>query len=264
MADATCSIGVCKRPLKVVSRGMCSMHHSRFLRTGNAGEETARRTRNSGSKCRTESCMSAASRRGHCRKHYRLLLMAERGECAVDGCLKPWESAGLCGMHNWRASCGDVGEAGYRDQRYGGAPCAIDGCERPAQSRWLCIAHYQYKRVSGREARVFTTCPACGVPVDLRRSDGRLRPNKPLLCMECLSLRPRGRWCMTVYQVARRDGAVCSICDLPVDLALKRPNPLSPSIDHVIPRARGGRDIPDNVALAHLVCNISKGARLPT
>lgn len=67
---------------------------------------------------------------------------------------------------------------------------------------------------------------------------------------------------MTVHQVALRDGGDCSICDLPVDLTLKRPNLLSPSIDHVVPRARGGLDVPGNVALAHLFCNISKGTRL--
>lgn len=264
MADATCSIGDCGRPLKVASRGMCSMHYTRFLRTGDAGEATGRRTRNTGTPCQRESCESAAARRGHCRKHYRLMLMAERQACAVEGCPKPWEIAGLCGMHHWRRTQGDIGEASHRDQRYAGKACRISGCARRAQSRWMCVAHYQYFRLNGTDPSVSTYCPACGDAVDLRRSDGSLRPNRPLLCDVCLASRPKGRWCMTVHQVALRDGYQCSICDQPVDLHLRRPNLLSPSIDHVIPRAHGGLDVPGNIALAHLLCNISKGTRLTT
>lgn len=56
---------------------------------------------------------------------------------------------------------------------------------------------------------------------------------------------------------------VCGICGKPVDFNLKFPNPMSPSIDHIIPVDRGGHpsDI-DNLQLAHLCCNRSKSDKL--
>lgn len=41
----------------------------------------------------------------------------------------------------------------------------------------------------------------------------------------------------------------------------KCPDPLAPTIDHVIPISLGGDDIRANVQLAHFRCNNVKGAR---
>ena len=56
---------------------------------------------------------------------------------------------------------------------------------------------------------------------------------------------------------------VCGICGKPVDFSLKYPHPLSPTIDHIIPLAKGGHpsDI-DNLQLAHRCCNRQKSDRL--
>lgn len=62
-------------------------------------------------------------------------------------------------------------------------------------------------------------------------------------------------------EVYERDGWVCGICGEPVDANLKHPNPLSPSLDHIVPLALGGRHSRANTQLAHLVCNVRKGAR---
>ena len=50
---------------------------------------------------------------------------------------------------------------------------------------------------------------------------------------------------------------------LDVDFSLVFPHPGSPSIDHIIPRAAGGKDFPNNLRLAHFRCN-SKKSYLPT
>lgn len=263
MSDATCIAGDCNRPIKVISRKLCAMHYTRLLRSGGIGESTPRRIPNAGNSCKTASCTAEAQRRGMCRKHYRYALLSERELCSVPGCEKPRERRDLCGMHFERQrATGSVGEAAQRDPRYGSQACSVDGCRRRAAAQGMCISHCQYTRLTGREASVFTVCPACAATVDLRRPDGRFRPNRPLLCLACLASRPSGRWCMSVHQLALRDGTECSVCLLPVDLALKRPDPLSPSVDHVVPRSRGGADAPENVALAHLVCNIRKGVRV--
>lgn len=65
-------------------------------------------------------------------------------------------------------------------------------------------------------------------------------------------------------RVYERDEWTCGICQLPVDRALMYPDPGSPSLDHVIPLARGGSHTYDNVQLAHFVCNWRKSDTMPT
>lgn len=60
-----------------------------------------------------------------------------------------------------------------------------------------------------------------------------------------------------------RDGWICGICNQPVDPAARFPDWSRASLDHVIPLSRGGPHTPTNAQLAHLSCNVRKGAALP-
>lgn len=51
-------------------------------------------------------------------------------------------------------------------------------------------------------------------------------------------------------------GHICAICGRPM---LK-----GCTVDHVIPKARGGADRIGNIVAAHLACNREKAARMPT
>ena len=55
----------------------------------------------------------------------------------------------------------------------------------------------------------------------------------------------------------------CGICGKPVDFSYRYPHPLSATVDHIIPVAKGGHpsDI-SNMQLAHFACNRVKGDRL--
>lgn len=64
------------------------------------------------------------------------------------------------------------------------------------------------------------------------------------------------------FAVFERDDFTCHICRLPIDMSIPAPDPLSPSIDHVIPLARGGKHELANVAAAHFGCNARKGDRI--
>lgn len=56
---------------------------------------------------------------------------------------------------------------------------------------------------------------------------------------------------------------VCAICGMPVDKSLKFPNPLSASVDHIIPIAKGGHPAAlENLQLTHLKCNQAKATKL--
>lgn len=67
------------------------------------------------------------------------------------------------------------------------------------------------------------------------------------------------RW-KVVRALARRDGNLCSICCYPMKL---RANPDkdhdAATVDHRVPRARGGTDHISNLQLAHRRCNQERG-----
>lgn len=56
-------------------------------------------------------------------------------------------------------------------------------------------------------------------------------------------------------------GSVCVHCGGPIDLGRVWPDPLALSIDHVVPRSRGGGDELANLRPAHVHCNCARGAR---
>jgi 5-methylcytosine-specific restriction endonuclease McrA len=60
-------------------------------------------------------------------------------------------------------------------------------------------------------------------------------------------------------EIIRRDNETCQLCEMPVDLKLGYPDPMSASLDHVVPLARGGDNAVENLQLAHLQCNLRKG-----
>jgi hypothetical protein len=60
-----------------------------------------------------------------------------------------------------------------------------------------------------------------------------------------------------------RDRWTCWVCDGEVDAACPAGSPHAASVDHVIPRARGGTNDPANLRLAHRRCNGQRGSRLP-
>lgn len=64
--------------------------------------------------------------------------------------------------------------------------------------------------------------------------------------------------------VYAQSGWKCHLCGKPVSKRLKYPHPKSASLDHIVPlswRQNSPGHVWGNVALAHLRCNQSKGAR---
>lgn len=54
-------------------------------------------------------------------------------------------------------------------------------------------------------------------------------------------------------------GGICP-CGEPIDRSLKYPDPMSPSLDHITPLARGGKHEQSNIQWMHVRCNVIKGA----
>jgi hypothetical protein len=88
-------------------------------------------------------------------------------------------------------------------------------------------------------------------------------------CMEAIrgTYRRRARLFGVEYEsinkrkVFDRDGWVCGICHGPIARKLEYPDPMSASLDHIVPLSLGGPHLWHNVQAAHLWCNIAKGNR---
>jgi 5-methylcytosine-specific restriction endonuclease McrA len=57
-----------------------------------------------------------------------------------------------------------------------------------------------------------------------------------------------------------RDADRCRICGEPVDFSTRPPDPRAATIDHVVALSKGGAHSYENTQLAHLRCNLAKGA----
>lgn len=154
------------------------------------------------------------------------------------------------------------------------------------------------KEVKGRLKAIECTCEVCGETFHpwrnslrrtcsqscgqtLRISEGRgAHLSVPTLSEEERTSNQRARWQSknrkrrailrgalsekyTTLEIADRDSYKCGLCGKLVDMSLAAPDLGSPTIDHVLPIARGGNDTRDNVQLAHFGCNSRKGARIP-
>jgi hypothetical protein len=138
--------------------------------------------------------------------------------------------------------------------------------EYAARQSELASARYAEWKATREVPSHELTCAECGVTFKA--------PRRRLYCsMACRyhqayrarRARANGaiREVYTAMQIAERDAWRCGICSELVDPALRYPNAMSRSIDHIIPLASGGSDTADNVQLAHLGCNWSKGDRVP-
>ena len=57
--------------------------------------------------------------------------------------------------------------------------------------------------------------------------------------------------------------SICGICGKPVNKSLKYPDPMSPTVDHIIPVTKRGDPLDlDNLQLARLMCNRIKSDQL--
>lgn len=61
-------------------------------------------------------------------------------------------------------------------------------------------------------------------------------------------------------RIFERDRWICQLCGRRVKRSAVAPHPKSPTIDHIVPLAEGGRHEPANVQCAHFICNALKGA----
>lgn len=228
-----CSDPECDQPAR--TKGLCGTHYHRKRFGLPMGRIERRVTHRAGALCVGPECVRTSVKRGLCESHYHQVQSGRELSPLTYTRGDPRECA-VCGARNWppngrRVTCSAI--CFYYWQLYGGPPPAT------------------------------LECVLCGVEIDLnaRTLTGRRRNITVKLCKRCRTSRSL-RHKMPVAVLAKRDGTACGICGDPVDLSLRKPDLFSPSVDHIIPRARGGSNEPENLQLAHLWCNHVKSDRI--
>ena len=131
-----------------------------------------------------------------------------------------------------------------------------------------------YQTRYGRAAYKQSVCPVCG-----ETFTGRV--NQVYCSRRCKDIVCRGRRdrriqeserdnAITIRAVYERDSGVCYMCGCKCDFADWHPGKIRkwtagdtyPTIDHVVPISKGGKDTLDNVRLSCFKCNMSKGTKI--
>jgi len=75
-------------------------------------------------------------------------------------------------------------------------------------------------------------------------------------------IRKHSGWISDKNRIAvyERDGWTCQICGEPVDRDADPKSDWYPSLDHIVPRSKGGANTLDNLRTAHRWCNCIRGA----
>jgi len=168
--------------------------------------------------------------------------------CTIDGCDRPYDASGWCKGHRLRNHRhGDPLAGGVGRNHDRPDTCTVTDCQQPVAKRTWCNAHYIRWRRHGD--------PTAG---------DRMRANDPGTCVVCGRKAVAREHCKThlkhLYgdrrsrvpmKVRKQRWAMwrnsCYLCGGPAEAS-----------DHVIPRAKGGLDVPANLRPICTACNTRK------
>jgi len=221
--------------------------------------------------------------------------------CKLDNCDRPYRAKGLCGSHYNQtyapnrhnktvevncAQCGATVTRNYRATRWDNNFCShahrdeYRWAEAKASRKQLTIykappawVRLQWSAEIKGTTRVFvaTTCDICGTTFlclfGSRACSTKCQGQRDADMKREWKHRRRAlrrdayRAPVSASKTFAQDDYECQLCGEPMDMAEKVPHPLAPTIDHIIPLARGGTHEPANVQSAHFICNAYKGDR---
>jgi hypothetical protein len=127
--------------------------------------------------------------------------------------------------------------------------CSQPGCDKPHRAKGLCGPHYCDAFLPDRTKR----WPA--KPENRRRAlqnqNARRRVRLAAVKVESVDRN----------KVGERDQWRCGICRKTVDIQFAWPDPMSPSLDHIVPLSQGGDHTYANARISHLRCNVKRSNR---
>ena len=257
-----CSVVGCTSPIRYVARQLCKRCYQTLRRQNALPPLPARSCANCGidisgkrahARFCTDDCRESTTRRDSSQRHRRAVAARKLGKrCGVCGTSIEHRRADAlyCGKFCSERSRG-LHLLGPSDLR----TCALPECGAEFETflaRTRCCSEPHVKRLWNRESR------ADGRQKNPAWDDRRRNNYHKRRALKAGSAAGGAFANATVFE---RDGWVCGLCDEPVSRDAVYPDPLSASLDHVVPLSRGGAHSLENVQLAHLACNVRKGAR---
>jgi 5-methylcytosine-specific restriction endonuclease McrA len=291
-----CTIGECDRTAQ--ARSLCNTHYSRWWKTGTAAEpapfvpppctvegcacaatrkglcgkhyararyvpkpriltpnNAKRRMRRSGlpvepAICQVAACDKHARRQGYCAAHWHRL-RAFGDACAAPPCTYCGEPISLDSgsLRHCSDRCIKRDKAGLPDK----IPCAECGeMFRVVDGRKTCSDACSQARYDGLLSNY----------IEQQKRNPEYHARRRMVQQRRrVRLRKGEVEEFSFDEIAARDRWKCQLCGAKVDSALRHPDPLSGSIDHILPVSAGGSHTRTNVQLAHLRCNIRKSDR---
>jgi len=249
MPKPTCSIDGCEKA--AWSRSWCGTHYARW--------------RNHGDPHHVEPNRGNGKRRS-----------VGVDPCAIKGCHLAIKARDWCGMHYHRWERSGDPEARLRGEVVNGKRvcprCQVDKtlaeytpgttgrckrCVADLQAEWRARTpgyHLLYARPPAAYFRAKAKGWRRTHPEETRQYAAEYRARKSGATIESFR----------VFDVFVRDNWICGICKMPIDPSLTYPDPMSVSLDHIIPLSRGGDHSASNTQASHLNCNVRKGVAILT
>jgi endogenous inhibitor of DNA gyrase (YacG/DUF329 family) len=160
--------------------------------------------------------------------------------------------------------------------------CTVPECTNKHIAKGYCTTHY-YRNIDRekRHPKAEMPCVICGTTIT-RRTDGRHQPTCSPACRRMVqfatqagnaydwttdAMAARKAGATVIDRIDRivifdRDNWTCYLCHEPVTLGTDCYQPLSATIDHIIPFSKGGQHTSQNVATCCFDCNSTKQASL--
>jgi len=207
-------------------------------------------------KCKAENCINKSTNNGYCHRHYiRFIRSGDTNvqfhnlnhskTCSFEECKNPYFSTGLCKMHYERQRRWGTPEDKNRRKMNGGK-CVVDGCNNISVCKRMCWSHYERFSTYGNPL-------AGGIFREKQRGNCKVKG--------CTKRCDSRGFCQAHYTTFTKytslDPSGPFICYLCGKEHQSWDNH-NVSVDHVIPKSKGGKNTPDNIKVTCFTCNSKK------
>jgi HNH endonuclease len=197
--------------------------------------------------------------------------------CSVEDCDKPHDARGLCHKHYQRVLRKENPEYAERQRAISRAWRATNlerlqayDRERKKQPKWRTYDQERNQRPERQAAQIATARVWREANKEYVREYNWTPERRAFLRESGRTIANRRRAVKLNTEIEQfvdteifeRDGWRCHICRRQVRRNAPGRHPLSASLDHIVPLSKGGTHTRDNVACAHLKCNMIKQASL--
>lgn len=170
--------------------------------------------------------------------------------------------------------CGAEVERSYYRVKKGTVRCDACAYEKKRKSEALRLINTLGRLIDVKTSKVCPTCnkafysPHPGAVYCSELCKRKYRGRRSSMRGRCRKYGVLYRPGITLPQLYNRDGGVCQICGKKTDWMDNawgaNFGPLYPTIDHIVPLAKGGPHSWENVQLAHAICNSAKRDTIET